>query len=295
MPITLDTPAGPVQFQPRDFVAMPRNATSPKINEPILRGLTVHHPGSTIGGYYQGKTTFDQLFTADTARVKRTIAEHCARDADGDGILDNSDVGYNYLIGRSGVVFEGRGWTRNGANGTMTKVMQAAFVPAGTTTSNPYYVSVQIIVGTDPGFTKPTPVQIEAACKLYTYIVHRAGTAAPHVNGHRDVRATDCCGPELYHNYIPVIAAAWPVASPPRPEVIPPTPPTMTGDSMLYIALPKYPGATAASEWWAVFESGAVRRAVNSDGKYAAIKGIPTIDQDSKEHDDFLRSISIKG
>ena len=63
---------------------------------------------------------------------------------------------------------------------------------------------------------------------------------------------------------------------------------------MLYIAIPTYPGHTDTSEWWCVFESGAVRRAVNSDTRYAKLKGIPLIDQDSKEHDAFLRSIAIQ-
>jgi hypothetical protein len=63
---------------------------------------------------------------------------------------------------------------------------------------------------------------------------------------------------------------------------------------MLYIAVAAYPGHTDTSEWWAVFESGAVRRAVNSDVAYAAGAGVPLVDQDSKEHDDYLRTIAIK-
>jgi N-acetylmuramoyl-L-alanine amidase len=63
---------------------------------------------------------------------------------------------------------------------------------------------------------------------------------------------------------------------------------------MLYIAVPKYPGSNNNSEWWAVFASGAVRRAVNSDVTYAGFANIPQVNQDSKEHDDFLRSIAIQ-
>jgi hypothetical protein len=75
------------------------------------------------------------------------------------------------------------------------------------------------------------------------------------------------------------------------PPTEPPKPP-IEGDTMLYIATPAYPGKTDASEWWAVFQSGVVRRAVSSDVKYAQGAGIPLIAQDSLEHDQFLRSIA---
>lgn len=62
---------------------------------------------------------------------------------------------------------------------------------------------------------------------------------------------------------------------------------------MLYIAVPTYPGHNDGSEWWCIFESGMVRRAVNSDVTFAQKAGIPMIDQNSKEHDDYLRSIAV--
>jgi len=80
-----------------------------------------------------------------------------------------------------------------------------------------------------------------------------------------------------------------------RGTVSPPLPgPTPGEDVMLYIAVPKYPGHNDNSEWWAVFSSGAVRRAVNSDVTFASLSNIPQVDQDSKDHDDYLRSIAIK-
>ena len=62
---------------------------------------------------------------------------------------------------------------------------------------------------------------------------------------------------------------------------------------MLYIAVPTFPGSGPNTEWWAIFESGAVRRAVNSDVAYAQLANIPQVDQDSAEHHDFLKSIAI--
>ena len=61
---------------------------------------------------------------------------------------------------------------------------------------------------------------------------------------------------------------------------------------MDYIAIPAYPGHDADSEWWCVYSSGAVRRAVNSDVTFAASRNIPQIPQTSKEHDEYLRSIA---
>jgi hypothetical protein len=76
--------------------------------------------------------------------------------------------------------------------------------------------------------------------------------------------------------------------------LLPPIPPTepLKDDPMLYIATPAYPGKTDASEWWAVFASGVVRRAVSSDVKFAQTAGVPLIAQDSLEHDQYLRSIA---
>lgn len=73
-----------------------------------------------------------------------------------------------------------------------------------------------------------------------------------------------------------------------------PSPNPIKKDVMEYIAVPTYPGSGPNSEWWACFASGAVRRAVNSDVTFAQLKDIPQIPQDSKEHDDFLRSIAIQ-
>ncbi len=107
-------------------------------------------------------------------------------------------------------------------------------------------------------------------------------------------RKVDPVGPSPYA----VGATSWNMAAfrfdvaqiaPPKP-----VPPTPKDEYMLYIAVPKYPGANDNSEWWAVFESGAVRRAVNSDVTFAGLAGIPQIDQNSAEHDAYLRGIAIK-
>lgn len=207
----LDTPRGPVPFIPRDLKKWPRNSQPPAIDEAKLRGVTVHWPGGVEAKRYANADTFEKLLAIDTARVGDSIRGHNARP----GI---TDVGYNYLIGRSGVLFEGRGWTRNGANGALLKEIRDQY-PPGTAGSNPWWVSVQVIAGTD--LPDLTAAQWETLKRFYTWVVARAGIAHPQVNGHRDVRATACPG-DVVHGRLPDVAAAWPVVASKPP--VPPTP-----------------------------------------------------------------------
>ena len=98
--------------------------------------------------------------------------------------------------------------------------------------------------------------------------------------GHRDVEWTACPIDHIYAQFEAGVFA------------VPPPPPPTEDETMDYIAIPAYPGHDADSEWWCVYSSGAVRRAVNSDVTFAASRNIPQIPQTSKEHDEYLRSIA---
>lgn len=78
------------------------------------------------------------------------------------------------------------------------------------------------------------------------------------------------------------------------PPVVPPVnpgpEPDYDGDTMLYIAKPTFPGAGPNTQWLAVFESGAVRRAMNADVAFAQKAGVPFIDQDSAEQHAYIVS-----
>lgn len=74
------------------------------------------------------------------------------------------------------------------------------------------------------------------------------------------------------------------------PDPVPPIPPQLFGEDMEYIMKPVFAGADANTAWLAVFGSGSVRRAVNADVTYAQSKGLPIIDQNSKEQHDYLCS-----
>ena len=72
----------------------------------------------------------------------------------------------------------------------------------------------------------------------------------------------------------------------------PVAPPTPTGDDdMIAIYKPNFKGADANTPWVAVFQSGAVRRAVNADVHLANKLGVPIMEQDSKEQHEYLISI----
>lgn len=70
-----------------------------------------------------------------------------------------------------------------------------------------------------------------------------------------------------------------------------PVPKPVEGDDMIAIYKPVFAAANAHTPWVAVFQSGAVRRAVNADVRLANRLGIPIMDQDSKEQHDYLISI----
>lgn len=174
--------------------------------------MTGHYSGGSIGSMYRGKT----VRAGDEALWGRTIAGHNARPG-------MTDVGYNLGLGRSGVLMDGRGVTSmNGANGDLLKSARAQF-PSGTRSSNPFFVSVFVCVGTDAGFDQMTAEQREILPRVYAYLVELFKIPNPIVNGHRDVRATACPGADIYAE-LDDVEAAWPpapgcaISNPARPE-----------------------------------------------------------------------------
>lgn len=185
MPTVLETSLGPVAWVPRDFTKMPRNykSTIPVVASK-LRGVTVHYTGSKLAARYRNTP----VAVADELLVADTIRGHCARTP------PISDVGYQILIGRSGIVWEGRGVCyRNAANGPLRASVKSQY-PAGATTSNPYWQSMMLCVGTDGEYALPTDAQWEAARRMVAFNVDLFSIANPQVNGHKDVRATQCPG-----------------------------------------------------------------------------------------------------
>ncbi|MGW2497284.1 peptidoglycan-binding protein [Streptomyces pseudogriseolus] len=88
-------------------------------------------------------------------------------------------IGYNFVIDQDGTIFEGRGWTRQGAH-----------CPG----HNVSGLGVQIAIGGDQ---EPTEAALAACRALYDEACRRTGHALA-MRGHRDGIATQCPGARLY-------------------------------------------------------------------------------------------------
>ncbi|XP_076341668.1 peptidoglycan-recognition protein SC2-like [Tachypleus tridentatus] len=93
-----------------------------------------------------------------------------------------SDIGYNFLIGGDGKVYEGRGWKTRGAH-------------------SPGHNSKSLGISFMGNFQKVSPSSrmLEAAKTLIKCGVSKGYIASSHtVHGHRDAKCTACPGDKLY-------------------------------------------------------------------------------------------------
>jgi N-acetylmuramoyl-L-alanine amidase len=246
-------------------------------------GWTVRANGS--GGYDAGQPT-------------HIMCHHTASPPTSDGQRDVDYICYgstvkpisNLYLSRSGEV-----WVcaagRTNTNGLGSSVAWNGGVPDNK--MNAYAIGIE---AANRGTGEPWPqAQQDAYVALCSALSLHYDIPVNHVRSHHEwtSRKIDPAGESRYATG----SAKWNMDAF-RSDVLlydpsPPQPPTPSEGNMLYIATPKYPGANANSEWWCIFESGAVRRAVNSDVAYANMKGIPLVDQTSAEHDAYLRSIAM--
>ncbi|XP_037953442.1 peptidoglycan-recognition protein SC2-like [Teleopsis dalmanni] len=93
-----------------------------------------------------------------------------------------ADIGYNFLIGGDGNIYEGRGWNVLGAHA-----------------SNWNSKSLGISLMGNFNNYSPTAVQISAAKELLAYAVTKGQITSGYIlYGHRQVGSTDCPGTYLY-------------------------------------------------------------------------------------------------
>ncbi|XP_011180165.1 peptidoglycan-recognition protein SC2 [Zeugodacus cucurbitae] len=93
-----------------------------------------------------------------------------------------ADIGYNFLIGGDGQVYEGRGWSTMGAHAT-----------------NWNSKSIGISFMGNYNNDKPTAAQIAAAKGLLADAVSRGQIKSGYIlYGHRQVGSTECPGNNLY-------------------------------------------------------------------------------------------------
>nr|APD13821.1 PGRP-LB [Locusta migratoria] len=112
-----------------------------------------------------------------------------------------NDIGYNFVVGGDGKVYEGRGWGTVGAHAPNYNSRSIGISFIGDYTSN-----------------VPTPAMLEAGRRLIQCGVAR-GQIAPDYQliGHRQVRETDCPGDAFF-----ALIQNWPHWSPLR-DIVPRT------------------------------------------------------------------------
>ncbi|MFC4564143.1 N-acetylmuramoyl-L-alanine amidase [Nocardiopsis mangrovi] len=116
-----------------------------------------------------------------------------------------SDIGYNFLIDNDGHIYEGRGWTTQGAHCPNHNVSAIGACIIGT------YFTVL-----------PSPKALASMQALYAEANHQTGRTLTRM-GHRDGRDTDCPGDALYawvHSIFGHAAPDSPVSAPQRPDTL---------------------------------------------------------------------------
>lgn len=148
----------------------------------VPAGILVHH---TAGGNARPGPTP----AAEAAR-----AFQLARDIQLDHMRRNGwrDSGHHFLISRGGLILEGRCGTLAAAR--LGKVLLGAH--SGNNRVNATYWGTEV-EGTYTD-TLPTAHQWEAMLALFTWLSVVGNTQSQAINGHREFRATECPGEELY-------------------------------------------------------------------------------------------------
>lgn len=143
-----------------------------KVGKLVRDTIIVHHSG-------------DPIAHAGEVATVQGIEDFHVRKKEWDGI------GYHFLVGPSGTVYEGRGLGRNGAH-----------APGHNSTS----YGVCLLGNFNDRL--PPPSQMDGLKALCRWLVaSTVVTPNPHILGHRDVRATACPGDALY-NVLPSVIAA---------------------------------------------------------------------------------------
>ncbi len=94
-----------------------------------------------------------------------------------------SDIGYHFLIGPEGVIYQGRPETVVGAHST----------------PNTNYIGICIIGDYDPGQDPLTPESYAALLDLMTWLTSEYGIATQEFYGHRDFSTKSCPGDSVHH------------------------------------------------------------------------------------------------
>ncbi|XP_023167280.2 peptidoglycan-recognition protein SC2-like [Drosophila hydei] len=143
-----------------------RNPTSKTTLGNYLNYAVIHH---TAGNYCSTR--------AACAQELRNIQNYHMNS------LGWADIGYNFLIGGDGAVYEGRGWNAVGAHATNWNSKSIGISFLGNYNNN-----------------KPTAAMISAAKGILADAVSRGQIVSGYtLYGHRQVSATECPGTNLWN------------------------------------------------------------------------------------------------
>lgn len=226
--------------------------TGPKFNWDRIDQIVIHYPGAP-----------------PSWRVPADVAGHIRSSHESYVKNRGYSYGYNFVVvSQPGHPLDGTSW----------EVRGDTFRCAANAGVNDRSIAIQVTQQADQ---PPTPAAVAGVQRLVAQIQRQAWRKL-RIVGHNEsggTTATSCPGRGLQQ----AVDAGqfWP----------PPPPPTPTGDTMIAIYKPSFKNANANTPWVAVFQSGAVRRAVNADVRLAERTGVPIIDQDSEEQHAYLVSI----
>ncbi|MBI2943063.1 MAG: N-acetylmuramoyl-L-alanine amidase [Candidatus Wallbacteria bacterium] len=129
--------------------------------------LVVHHSSSPNAAAYRGASTIRGI-------------QNYHMDAPSHNWID---IGYHFLIGPDGMIFEGRPETVSGAH----------VIP------NPNKIGICVIGNFEPpSEDQPSGVQYERLVDLLAHLAGKYGISPAGIGGHRDYMSTDCPGQSLY-------------------------------------------------------------------------------------------------
>lgn len=128
--------------------------------------VTVHHEGNPGGNW-------DTSFSTVARSLRQIQSEHRAR-------MRAADIGYHYVIDRTGRVWEGRSHLYQGAH-----VREA----------NPHNLGVMVMGNFD--LQQPTEKQLESLQSLCHMLLHGYDLTPSALNGHCDLASTRCPGKNL--------------------------------------------------------------------------------------------------
>ncbi|RMH03536.1 MAG: N-acetylmuramoyl-L-alanine amidase [Planctomycetota bacterium] len=166
--------AGVVDVSRRQWHARPLRGNHDPMTRPWR--ITVHHSAEPLHS--------DSLAAAK-AEVRRIQQYH----QDGHGW---ADLGYHFLIDRSGRVFEGRPLTAQGAHaGGSNNVGNIGICLLGNYAADPDRGGEYLVV------QRPTEAQLQALRELLESLRAHYGIARSEVHGHLEYRDTACPGPIL--------------------------------------------------------------------------------------------------